>query len=75
MVSKITWKPDPNKHLRLWILTEDPDSSNNYPLMIRSINDAKSWCKDSGINFFDDSFFSIRFTNEDDLNFFMMRWL
>jgi hypothetical protein len=66
------WNQDPNKRLRVWIFSDNGD--RNYPSLIKIINEAKSWCKVSGINFFDDSFFSIRFTNEDDLNFFMLRW-
>ena len=66
------WNRDPNNRLRVWIFNDNGE--RNYPNMIKAINEAKSWCKVSGINFFDDSFFSIRFTDEDDLNFFMLRW-
>lgn len=64
------WQRDPNRPYKVYLEGRD----GAYPSMIETIEAAKKWCKESEVRFWDDSFFSIRFTNEDDLNFFMLRW-
>jgi len=36
--------------------------------------EAKAWCKQNNMKFWDDGMFYIRFTNERDLFWFLMRW-
>ena len=36
--------------------------------------ECKKWCKENGLAFWDDGFFYVRFTNEDDLAWFLLRW-
>ena len=36
--------------------------------------EAKDWCKQNKMMFWDDGLFYIRFTNERDLSWFLLRW-
>ncbi len=36
--------------------------------------EAKDWCKQNNLMFWDDGLFYIRFTNERDLSWFLLRW-
>ena len=39
-----------------------------------TLTESKKWCKENGLAFWDDGFFYVRFTNEDDLAWFLLRW-
>lgn len=39
-----------------------------------TINQSKKWCKQNNMMFWDDGLFYIRFTNERDLSWFLLRW-
>ena len=39
-----------------------------------TITGSKAWCDQNNIQFWDDGLFYIRFTNERDLSWFLLRW-
>ncbi len=62
------WQRDNRIRLRLVL------NGCDYGPMVQLMYEAKAWCKDSGIQFWDDSFFAIRFTTERDLSWFLLRY-
>jgi len=45
-----------------------------WPEVWKTINASKEWCKDNNMMIWDDGLFYIRFTNERDLAWFLLRW-
>jgi len=39
-----------------------------------TLTESKKWCKDNNMMIWDDGLFYIRFTNERDLAWFLLRW-
>ena len=39
-----------------------------------TLTESKKWCKDNNMMFWDDGLFYVRFTNERDLAWFLLRW-
>ena len=39
-----------------------------------TLTESKKWCKDNNMMIWDDGLFYIRFTNERDLSWFLLRW-
>ena len=45
-----------------------------WPEVWKTINASKEWCKDNNMMIWDDGLFYVRFTNERDLAWFLLRW-
>ena len=54
-------------------LKYDP-SHDDWSDVYDIITGSKKWCEQNNMKFGDDGFFYIRFTNERDLFWFLMRW-
>ena len=65
---QMEWQRDNRNRLRLVL------AGRNYGPMVKTVEAARRWCRDSSIHVQEDSFFSIRFADEQDLSWFLMRW-
>ena len=45
-----------------------------WPEVQNTLTESKKWCKDNNMKIWDDGLFYIRFTNERDLAWFLLRW-
>ncbi len=45
-----------------------------WPEVQNTLIESKKWCKQNNMQFWDDGFFYIRFTNDRDLAWFLLRW-
>ena len=45
-----------------------------WPEVQNTLTESKKWCKDNNMKIWDDGLFYVRFTNERDLAWFLLRW-
>ena len=45
-----------------------------WPEVQNTLTESKKWCKDNNMMIWDDGLFYVRFTNERDLAWFLLRW-
>ena len=45
-----------------------------WPDVQNTLTESKKWCKDNNMMIWDDGLFYVRFTNERDLAWFLLRW-